>query len=408
MKILKVSATLLAFFLLFTLTACGGSAPAPTMPTATTASQTNQAAATNVVEVVTNTPVPVEPTTVPIEAPTATTEAAPTEEATAPSTGSEQAVPTKPVSYTITVDSPQPDQTLTVAQDFTFSGTISPIPSQRLELELLAEGSQSGSETAFAFADVDATTGTWRVTTPLHPRRTGPATLHVRAAGVDATVSVTLRLPDDETGAIVTVNQPLAGDIAVAGQTLLISGESRNLIDGKIQVGLYGCPADTDENLEANIEFEAGNGPWRAQIILPETAAADCDTARLHVTTGGLASSDPQVTWASDQLLTLVPPNDDRANLFTVLEPNQLRFNPGRATTLVGTAVNPVDDQIEVALVQGNTVIASVTAVPDMFGYWETSLTPPADAQPGEVQLRLSTGTDDSYRELVLPTTLGS
>ncbi|MCB8924346.1 MAG: hypothetical protein H6652_01830 [Ardenticatenaceae bacterium] len=409
MKILKVSATLLAFFLLFALTACGGSTPPQATPTATTAAQTNQAVATSVVEIATDTPAPDEPTTAPTDVPTATTEAAPTEEAAVPATEDATAVPTEPVSYTITVDNPQPNQALTVAQEFTFSGSISPIPSQRLELELLAVGSQSDSETAFAFADVDAATGTWSVTTPLHPRRTGPATLHVRAAGVDATVPVTLRLPDDETaGAIVTVNQPLMGDVVVAGQTLLISGESRNLIDNKIQVGLFGCPADTDENLEASIEFEAGNGTWRAQIILPETAATNCDTARLRVTTGGLTSGDPSVTWASDQFLTLVPASDERANLFTVLEANQLRFNPGRATELVGTAVNAVDGQIEVALVRDGTVIATVTAVPDVFGYWEATLTPPADAQPGELQLRLSTGADDDYREWLLPTTLGS
>ena len=404
MKTLKVSATLLAFFLLFALTACGGSTPPQATPTATTAAQTSQAVATNVVEIATDTPAPDEPTTAPTEMPTAATEAEPTEEATVPATEDATAVPTEPVSYTITVDNPQPNQALTVGQEFTFSGSISPIPSQRLELELLAAGSQSGNETAFAFADVDAANGTWSVTTPLHPRRTGPATLHVRAAGVDATVPVTLRLPDDETaGAIVTVNQPLMGDVAVAGQTLLISGESRNLIDGKIQVGLYGCPADTDENLEASIEFEAGNGPWRAQIILPETAAADCDTARLRVNTGGLTNSDISVAWASDQFLTLVPASDERANLFTVLEPHQLRFNPGQATELVGTAVNPVDGQIEVALVRDGTVLAVVTAVPDVFGYWEATLTPPADAQTGEIQLRLSTGADDDYRELLLP-----
>jgi hypothetical protein len=295
-----------------------------------------------------------------------------------------------------------------VARDFTFSGSISPVPSQRLEIELVVNGSRNGSETLLTFADVETTSGSWSITEPIPPRRTGPATLHVRVAGVDITVPVQLQLAEDETSTIVTVNQPLAGEIAVAGQTLLISGESRNLIDGKIQVGLFGCPADTDENLEASIEFEAGNGPWRAQINLPETAAADCDTARLRVTTGGLMSNDPQVAWSSDQLLTLVTPSDVRANIFTVWEPAQLRFSPGQAATLIGTAVNPVDGLVQVELVRDEVVLAATTAVPDRFGYWETSLTPPANAEPGNVQLRISTGTDDSYRDTTFPATLGS
>jgi hypothetical protein len=208
-----------------------------------------------------------------------------------------------------------------------------------------------------------------------------------------------MQFAQDETSTIVTVNQPLAGQIVVAGRTLLISGESRNLIDGKIQVGLFGCPADTDENLEANIEFTAGNGTWRAQIIVPETAVTNCDTARLRVTTGGLTSNDTQVAWASDQLLTQVSPSDERADLFTVWEPTQLRFAPGQATMVMGTAVNSVDGLLRVELLQNEQVIASATAAPDLFGYWETSLTPPATATPGEFQLRLSTGSGDTYRE---------
>ena len=114
------------------------------------------------------------------------------------------------------------------------------------------------------------------------------------------------------------------------------------------------------------------------------------------------------MAWASDQLLTLVTPSDERANLFTVWEANQLRFVPGQATSLVGTAVNPVDSQISVALVQNGAVIASAEAVPDSFGYWEASLMPPANAEPGEIELRLSTGADDTYREMILPARLGA
>lgn len=337
---------------------------------------------------------PIEPTDVPANAPANTPEVEPTVAATA--------VSTQPVSYTITVDSPQPNQKLTAVNPFTFSGSINPVPSQRLEIELITSGS-SNSNNLLLFADVDPITGSWSVTSPIPPHRTGPALLHVRAAGVDATVPVILQLAEDETATIVTVNQPLPGDMAVAGQTLLISGESRNLIDGKIQVGLFGCPTDTDDNLEAHIESEGGNGPWRAQIVVPETAVTNCDTVRLRVTTGGLTSNDPRVAWSGEQLLTLVPLSDERANLFAVWEPIQLRFVAGQASVVRGTAVNPVDGTVLVELLQNEQAIASATATPDVFGYWETSLTPPTDADLTEIQLRLSTGTGDTYRELLLP-----
>ncbi|MCB8980949.1 MAG: hypothetical protein H6657_26385 [Ardenticatenaceae bacterium] len=403
MKKQSLTTAILAIFLILGLIACSEPAATPT-PTAIPSPPTTEVvteAETIATELPpTNTAELVEATAVPTEQPADTPAVEPTEAATA--------VPTEPISYTITVDSPQPNQALTVASDFTFSGTVSPVPSQRLEVELVVNGASSNGESVLAFADVDPTNGSWQISGSIPPKRTGAATLHVRVAGVDVTVPVQLQLASDEISTIVTVNQPLAGDVVVAGQTLLISGESRNLIDDKIQVGLFGCPSDTDENLEANIEFTAGNGPWRAQIIIPETAVANCDTARLRVTTGGLTSNDPSVAWSSDQLLTLVPTSDERANLFTLWEPGQVHFTPGRATTLTGTAVNPVDGAVLVELVQNETVIASATAVPDVFGYWETSLTTPADAEPGEVQLRLSTGTGDDYRETTLPFTLGS
>ena len=405
MKKRTLSALSLAFFLIFSLLACAEPTPTPAPATVTndpiTETETDPTETATAVPEPTHTDTPEpEPTDEPTDVPTDTPQPEPAETPTA--------VPTEPVSYTITVDSPQPNQTIAVARDFTFSGSISPVPNQRLEIELVAQGSPSGSETLLAFAEVNATDGSWSITEAIHPRRTGRAMLHVRAAGTDVTVPVQLQFAADETNTFVTVNQPLMNDIVVAGQTLLISGESRNLIDNQIQIGLFGCPIDTDENLLAQIEFEAGNGPWQAQIILPQTAASDCDTARLHVTTGGLTSNDPLVTWASDQSLTLVTPSDEQANIFTLQGVQNLRFLPGRETVLVGTAVNPVNGQILVELVQNEVVLASSPAFPDPFGYWEATLVPPASADLGEAELRLSTGTDESYREFIIPTALGS
>ena len=60
-----------------------------------------------------------------------------------------------------------------------------------------------------------------------------------------------------------------------------------------------------------------------------------------------------------------------------------------------------------VELIQNDQIIASATAVPDVFGYWETSLTPPTDAELSNLQLRLSTGSGDTYRETLFPVAPG-
>lgn len=398
MKKINLGAALLAFFLFIGLVAC--SEPAPT-PTSTSLPPT--AEQETAVEPTTTIAPPTTEPTKPTPTSTAEPTAVPTDEPTAEPTLEPTAVPTEPISYTITVANPQPRQIISVAQEFAFSGSVNPVPSQRLELLLVANGSDGNGESLLAFAEVDPATGNWQLTELIHPRRTGPATLHVRAAGTEVAVPVMLQIAEDEASTIVTVNQPLQDEIAVAGQMLLISGESRNLIDDKIQVGLFGCPADSEDNLLAQIEFEAGNGPWRAQIILPVTAASDCDTARLRVTTGGLTSNNPEVAWASDQFLTLVTPTDERAARFSVWEPARLRFSPGQATLVMGTAVNPVDSQIQIELVQDGVVVAGETAVPDAFGFWEANLVLPGDAEAVNLLLRLSTGANDSYRQQDFP-----
>ena len=204
----NLSAALLAFFLFFSLTACADPTPAPATntPTPEPVAEIESEPTTTAVPTITDAP----PTDTPTETPASTPEVEATEPATA--------VPTEPVSYTISVTSPQPNQAITVARDFTFSGSISPVPSQRLELEMVAQGSKSNGETLLSFAEVDPATGNWQVSTPIHPRRTGPATLHVRVAGASVAVPVKLQLAEDEPSTIVTVNQPLSGDIAVAGR----------------------------------------------------------------------------------------------------------------------------------------------------------------------------------------------
>ena len=408
MKLKSLPNTLWVFFLFLGLVACGESTPTPTSAPPTTEQITTIAPTT------TNEPATSEPTAtqaataVPLDKPTAAPTLEPTIEATVAAT----AVSSEAINYAITVDSPRPGQVVPVAQNFTFSGTVDPIPSQQLNLSVNVLGNESPNAGLITAVDVDPQTGSWSISEAIHPGRTGPAELHVGVDGSEASVTVPIALhhAENETATLVTVNQPQDMDIVVAGKTLLLSGESSNLVDNKIQVGLFGCEEDDDNgwaneaNLLARIEIEAGNGPWRAQIIPPQTATADCDTAWLRVTTGGLLASHPQVTWASDQFLTLVAPEDERAAFFTVWEPTQLSFAPGKTTSIMGTAVHPVDGEIQVQLLLNDRVVASETAVPDLFGYWESELTLPADAETGDATLHIFSGADDTYHELRLST----
>ena len=396
--------TLWVFFLFLGLVACGESTLTPTSAPPTTEQITAVSPTT------TNEPATSKPTAT--QAATAVPPDEPTLEPTIEATVEATAVSSEAINYTITVDSPQPDQVVPVAQEFTYSGSVDPIPSQQLQLVVDVLGNESPNAGLITAVDVDPQTGSWSISEAIHPGRTGPAELHVGVDGSEesVTVPITLHHAENETATLVTVNQPQDRDIVVSGKTLLLSGESSNLVDNKIQVGLFGCEEDDDNgwaneaNLLARIEIEAGNGPWRAQIIPPQTAVANCDTAWLRVTTGGLLASHPQVAWASDQFLTLVAPEDERAAFFTVWEPTQLSFSPGKTTSIMGTAVHPVDGEIQIQLLQNDVVLVSETAVPDLFGYWESELTLPADAEAGDATLHIFSGADDTYHELRLST----
>lgn len=407
MKLKSLPNIMWVFFLFLGLVACGESTPTPTT-VPPTVEQITAVSPTATSEPATSEPTTtVAATAVPTNEPTAAPTLEPTLEATIEAT----AVSSETINYTITVDSPQPDQVVPVAQEFTYSGSVDPIPSQQLQLVVNVLGNESPNAGLITAVDVDPQTGGWSISEAIHPGRTGPAELHIGVDGSEerVTVPIILHHAENETTTLVTVNQPQDRELVVAGKTLLLSGESSNLVDGKIQVGLFGCEEDDDNgwaneaNLLARIEIEAGNGPWRAQIIPPQTAVTDCDTVWLRVTTGGLLESHPQVAWASDQFLTLVAPEDERAVIFTVWDPTQLSFSPAKTTLIMGTAVNAVAGQIQVQLLQDDVVVASETAVPDLFGYWESELTLPADAETGDATLHIFTGADDTYHELHLP-----
>lgn len=382
---------------------CGDAAPAPTAVSSPTA-------LAEPVVTSSNTGLTANPTSQTPAEPAATL-APPvaTETAVLPENIEDAATPAPNPDVTLTIESHREGQAVLVAREVTISGIANPAPAgTQIEVLIWADGASTADEASlFGMATVDEN-GRWQISEPVHPRRTGAATLQARLGDTLTQLPIFLQFAEEETDTFITVNYPTSQTVAVAGQTLLIHGESRNLIDGDIQIAAYACPTDTIPNQIAQIEISGGNGPWEAQIILPETAASNCDQLRLRVTTGGLDNPGNPVNWSSDRFLALVARTDELANQLTLVKPNP-GFRVGSGTMLYGTAVNPVDGEIMVQLLASEpdgAILAEETATVSEFGYWELFLAVPAETPPGEAVLRLVTGSGDSARETLIPVTI--
>ncbi len=394
MKKLIFSAALLAAACLLLLTGCQDEQPGPVQIPVSPQGPTIEAVEPlETAETAAPPPPTLAPTLPPTPAPLPTTQPTPVPSSPTAVT---------PVSYTIQINTPVTGQSIPVAREFTFAGTIDPLPDEPLEIFLAAAGDETGS--LLAYIDPDPATGAWQTTAAVHPRRTGPATFRVRAAESIAGVPVTLTYDPDEEGVFVSLNHPRVADIVVGGRALLLDGESRNPIDGKLQIGVYGCPTAEKSNLLAQLEIAVGNGLWNALVIPPETAGTGCREVRLVVTTGGLEIDDERVTWSADLALPFLRPEDPKAAQIRLGNPFQLTFRPGQATPLYGAAFTAPDGEISLRLVRETPgaepeILAETLAAVNSFGYWETDLILPAEAVPGEAVLILTYGEGEERVE---------
>lgn len=409
-----LSAGFLALIFIVVLTGCGGDDPPAPAPIALEPAPTLVATAAPPTATLPATFEPLPSPTITV-APAVENSSPPPPPAPVPTATPSAPSPTlesgPPVSYTISIDSPAAGQRLPVARDFTFSGTVDPVPPEPLMLFLAAAGDELGS--LLTYVEPDPATGSWSITTAVHPRRTGPATLRVATSGSAATADVRLTYADDEAGTFVTVNHPSAAGTVVAGRALIIDGESRNPIDNRVQIALYGCPVEDKTNVLAEIEIEVGSGPWNAYVIPPEFATNGCAQVRLVVTTGRLDPADERINWAADLTLELVEPTSEEARFITVSSPARLAFRPEQPTSLSGSAPSAGDSEIFLRLARnGETggqplILAETTATADRFGYWTAELTLPAGVEPGPAVLVANTGSGEEAIEFSQPVLIG-
>ena len=354
------------------------STPLPTQPAAEL--QIPTVVSTNTPETaVTNTPLPtatvkIEPTTVP----TTTPEPTPTQ------------VPT-PV---LSIDEPTAGSVL-LPGELTFTGEISPMPETPPSFSF----SIANQEIITGPVTLDTANGQWHITVTLTNTISGPASMNV--VGPDAVMSTTYIVGSapDADAPVVTLARTTPADMIVAGYTVLLSGNGRNLIDETLTIQVL---AQSCTDSVANVSFPLTGGDWDGQLIIPKTATPGPACVIAYTGTRGTG------VWHEARLpITIVPEDDPAALLLAVGNPQEDVFPAGRTAEIYGVAVNAPDNEVQVTLAADNPdgsplLLGEGTAVADVFGYWSIQFSLPADFA-GPATLLVTIGEGDTYSELRLP-----
>jgi hypothetical protein len=147
-----------------------------------------------------------------------------------------------------------------------------------------------------------------------------------------------------------------------------------------------------DQNCQNRIAIQgfrlSGSAYWQGFLIVPSNVTGPvCAVAEF----GERGEAD----WREAQvLLEILPPNDENAKgVLTGNPPPNSTLTAGESILLYGTAYNAPEGEVVISvLLENGRIITEIVAQTDFFGYWETSLFVPTDAE-GAAVINVSIGT---------------
>ncbi|MCB8967925.1 MAG: hypothetical protein H6660_13640 [Ardenticatenaceae bacterium] len=279
---------------------------------------------------------------------------------------------------------------VTAGEMATFAGTVTPVLSTTLTLRLAV-----AYDTIYtATVPFDAQSGAWSLTTELPPVA-GPAELQLSGASDSATVEFTIVPPMNMPGPLVTLDQPVVGETAVAGYVLFLSGEARDLLDDRLYMAVL---ADNCRTTAAAFSIELTTGIWKGELVLPANTPPGPACVVAYTGTRG------QGMWLETRApITILAADDPRAAFIRLGNNNDLTFQAGAATEIYGVAANAPDNEVQVTLLLdesgGGEVLETGTADVNVYGYWQIVLAPSAE-RTGPAMLTISMGDGIDYVEL--------
>jgi hypothetical protein len=332
------------------------------------------------------TPIPASPTVPPTRTPQPTPTPLPTATVVfATRTATPVILPDGPA---VNITTPSINAELVMGTDITIGGLGQMLPSQTLSITLV---SATGHLLAEAEAEMTEFNN-WQVDLTIPQQVSGPAQIQAAILEEDGEQvaidvhAVHLILDTNTTDKYMALFRPVTGEQAVSGFNLFFDGRAQDPTGNYITISLW------DQNCRNQIAVQGfqlrSSSYWQGFLVVPRDITGPvCAVADF----GERGTED----WREAQvLLEILAPTDENAKgvLIGNPPPNAV-LTAGESILLYGTAYNAPDGQVLISVILENgRVITEIVTTADIFGYWETSLFIPPDAQ-GTAMINISIGT---------------
>jgi hypothetical protein len=296
----------------------------------------------------------------------------------------------------VNITTPSINADLVMGTEISIGGLGQLLPSQTLSVTLV---SATGHRLAETTAEMNAI-NSWQVDITVPQQVSGLAQIQAAILDEDGTVvtldvhAVRLVLDTDTTDKYMALFRPLTGEQAVAGFNLFFDGRAQEPTGNYITISLW------DQNCQNQIAVQGfrlnSSTYWQGFLVVPRNITGPvCAVAEFG------ERGDP--AWREAQVLLEVLPATD-ANARGVLvgnPPPNATLAAGESILLYGTAYNAPDGEVLISVILENgRIITEVVTTADIFGYWETSLFIPADAEgPAMINVSIGTPNENDYAQ---------
>ncbi|MFZ0548115.1 MAG: hypothetical protein WAM60_21900, partial [Candidatus Promineifilaceae bacterium] len=296
----------------------------------------------------------------------------------------------------VNITIPSVNSELVMGTEVSIGGLGQLLPSDTLSVTLVSATGHRLAEVTAEMTDINS----WEVELTVPQLVSGPA--QIQAAVFDENHqlvaldvhAVHLALDTDTTDKYMALFRPTTGEQAVAGYNLFFDGRAQEPTGNYITISLW------DQNCQNRIAVQGfrlnSSTYWQGFLVVPRDATGPvCAVADFG------ERGDPD--WREAQvLLEIIPPTDENAKGVMVGNPPpNATLTAGKSILLYGTAYNAPNSEVVVSVtLENGRILTEVVATVDIFGYWETSLFVPDDAEgPAMINVSIGTPSEDNYAQ---------
>jgi hypothetical protein len=287
----------------------------------------------------------------------------------------------------VNITTPSINAELVMGTEVSVGGLGQMLPSHTLSVTLVSATGHRLAQTEAAFTEFN----NWQVDLSIPQQVSGPAQIQAAILEEDGTVvtldihAVHLVLDTSTTDKYMALFRPVTGERAVSGFNLFFDGRAQDPTGNYITISLW------DQNCQNRLAVQGftlrSSTYWQGFLVVPRDILGPvCAVADF----GERGEED----WREAQvLLDILPPTDENAKGVLVGNPPpNATLTAGESILLYGTAYNAPDREVLISVILENgRVLTELVTTADIFGYWETNLFIPIDAE-GTAMINISIG----------------